>query len=118
MKRIAAALLWTSLFLVLLAGVDQFFLRVPTTVPVLAEVRAFYLDFRGRLAHLGGWKQEPTLESVIDQTAAVPPGRSPRSAETTPRFLYADRRGELHFADTMEEIPPEYRKEAQPLEPN
>jgi hypothetical protein len=115
MKRIAAALLWTSLFLVLLAGMDQFFVRVPTTVPVLAEARAFYLDFRGRLALLGGWKQEPTLESLIERTAADPPGRSAASHENTPRFLYADRRGELHFTDSLEEIPPEYRKEAQPL---
>jgi hypothetical protein len=116
MKRIVAALIWTSLFLVLLAGMDQFFLRVPTTMPILTEVRAFYLDFRSRLALLGGWRQEPTLESVIEETAAEPLLRFPRSGESAPRYLYADRRGELHFADTLKEIPPEYRKEAQLLE--
>jgi len=115
MKRLVAALLWTALFLALLAGVDQFFLRVPTTLPVLTEVRAFYLDFRGRLALLGGRGQKPTLESVIEKTASTPSVGASRTGESTPRFLYADRRGELHFADSMEEIPREYRKKAQPL---
>lgn len=118
MKRIAAALLWTSLFLVLLAGLDQFFLRVPTTVPILTEVRAFYLDFRSRLTLLNGGREESTLESVIEQTAAEPSGLSPDRTESSPRYLYADRRGELRFADSLEEIPPEYRKDAQPLDPN
>lgn len=114
MKRFAAALLWTSLFLVLLAGADQFFVRVPTTAPVLAEVRAFYLDFRGRLFSLVGREPAATLEFVIEKSAAQPPARSDREEET-PSYLYVDSRGELQFADTLEDIPPKYRQEAQPL---
>jgi hypothetical protein len=33
-----------------------------------------------------------------------------------PRYLYVDNGGQLHFADTLQEIPPRYRKEAQLLE--
>jgi hypothetical protein len=115
MKRIVAALIWTSLFLVLLAGMDQFFLRVPTTVPILTEVRAFYLDFRSRLFSLAGRKTPVTLESVIEQSDERPPVRS-GGEEGTPRYLYVDNGGQLHFADTLQEIPPRYRKEAQLLE--
>lgn len=114
MKRIAAILLWSGLFLVILFGVDQFFLRVPASAPVLDEVRTFYLDFRGRLLKLAGREPEATLESVIEGSAA-PAAARPAGKGGAPRYLYVDGQGELQFADTLEEVPAAYRKEAQPI---
>lgn len=114
MKRLAAALLWTSLFLVLLAGADQFFLRGSTTVPVLSEVRVFYLDFRQRLLSLAGRESDDTLDSVIRRNSERRPDRI-GPEEGSPHYLYVDSKGELQFADALEEIPLKYRKEAQPL---
>jgi hypothetical protein len=114
MKRFAGILLWSFLFLAILLGMDQFFLRVPGTVPALKEVREFYLDFRGRLFSLVGQERKPSLESVIEQNDA-PSHDRPGREENAPRYLYVDRKGDLQFADALEEIPPEYRKEAQLL---
>jgi len=114
MKRIAGILLWGSLFLAILLGMDQFFLRVPVDVPALKEIRAFYCDFRGRLFSLVGQEDRPSLESVIERNDVPAPAR-PGRKESAPRYLYVDRKGALQFADALEEIPSEYRKEAQPL---
>lgn len=114
MKRFAGILIWGSLFLAILLGMDQFFLRIPTTAPALKEAREFYLDFRGRIFKLVGQEGNPSLESVIEQNDAPGPDR-PGRKENAPRYLYVDRKGNLQFADALEEIPSEYRKEAQTL---
>jgi uncharacterized SAM-dependent methyltransferase len=35
--------------------------------------------------------------------------------EPKPRYVYADSRGELHFAETLAEIPEQYRTKAKVL---
>ena len=53
-----------------------------------------------------------TVEVItIRQDAGVPARQAP-----SPRYLYADENGQLQFADSMENIPPQFRKEAQRLD--
>jgi hypothetical protein len=115
MKRIARFFLWTILFLVLLVGVDQFILRFPSKAPVLTEIREIYFDFRSRLLRLVRSERGTTVESVIEQTGGKkPPSSDPEKCSA--RYLYVDQKGELQFADTLEEIPPHCRKKAQKLD--
>ena len=124
-------LFWTFLFLVMLVAVDQFFLQVPPLHPAHAAVSRFYQDFRGRLLFMLGGEdavRQPTatrqpedagsttpspdsIEAVIDQQPATP---APEE-ENAPRYLYSDAEGQLQFADSLEEIPPRYRRDAQQL---
>ena len=53
----------------------------------------------------------PSQPSTTIATPAKPKPASPR-AEPSPRYLYADDRSELHFADTLAEIPEPYRDKA------
>ena len=44
----------------------------------------------------------------------VRPADKPQ-AEPSGRYLYADGKGELHFVDSLSEVPDEYRGQAQPM---
>ncbi len=136
MKRVFRFFLWTLLFLALLLGMDQFFLRGPVQSPALTTVRHFYLDFRGRLLSLMTGNKNGSIEALIEEAETRPapsplpavksPPRpaarlapkvpSPPAEPPGPRYLYVDRRGDLHFADSWEEVPTAYRKGAQPLQ--
>ncbi len=113
MKRVYRFLLWGLVFLVLLAVCDQLLLRLPATgggpLPV---IRSFYRDFRTRLFSLAGPGGPGSIEGVIEQ-AAAPPARRP---DKGPRYLYVDGEGTLHFADSLNDIPPSFRASAQKLE--
>lgn len=134
MHRLIKPIFWTFLFLLMLLVIDQFFVQVPPIHPAHQAVSNFYKDFRGRLIDLTfGEKQiEPeSVEAVIEKqqsaeakTAAKAagatdkkPAGSARSAppEQTQRYIYSDGKGELHFADSLEEVPDEYRGQAQPM---
>ncbi len=135
MKRLVSFLFWTLLFLLLCLGIDQLLVRVEMPLPVLAEARTFYVDFRSRLLQLG--HPSPAQGTAAVKRAApgkakaveTPPAASPAAKGSTPRpqpapaaearsprYLYADKGGELHFADSLEEVPAAYRKDAQRLE--
>jgi len=131
MRRLAVFLFWTIVFIALAVGTDQLLLRVEMPLPVLAEVRTFYVDFRGRLLQLreAPPKGRPASRPAAPPSPAAAPVRPPQpppatkkgapasSAETpSPRYLYVDRGGELRFADSLEEVPAAYREEAQRLE--
>lgn len=115
MKRFFSFLFWSLVFLGLLVGIDQFFVRVPTEVPGLVEARTFYLEFRQRIRSLVMPKKEDALGKVIEG-AVGQAKRAARHKASSPRFLYVDSQGQLQFADTLEEIPAELRSQAQPLE--
>jgi hypothetical protein len=147
MKRACAFLLWTLVFLLLLAGLDQLLLRVPFSSPAPLAVATFYREVRSRLIELAGGmasapakpaKPKPSapvkgappasIEGVIEQNptrpASPPPPtqpaparlqRSPQVKEIVPRYIYADDRGELHFAETLAEIPEQFRERAKAL---
>lgn len=143
MKRLVSFLFWTFLFLAVCLGLDQLLVRVEMPLPVLSEVRSFYVDFRTRLLQLG--HRLPAKGAPAGKKAAVPPAAKgaagarpkamdvqPKGAEPpprslpektpapagagAPRYVYVDGQGELHFADSLEEVPASFRKGAQPLE--
>lgn len=126
MKPISRALLWTLLLLLILFAIDQLLLRVPVRQPILATVRSFYLDFRTRLSHLRPDGEPHSIEAVIERAEPSSVTRPPRprtqkkaapaGAAKNPKYFYADAHGELHFADSWQEIPEEFRREAQRLE--
>ena len=118
MIKILRWLLWVLVSLILLAGIDQALSRVPMKVPILEQFQEFYVDFRSRLLGLAGKKtnppsEKPSIEQVIETTEkkASAPGK-----DGPPRFLYVDDSGALQFADSLEAVPPAYRKDAQPME--
>jgi hypothetical protein len=126
MNKLTKFLLWSVVFLALLLACDQLLLRVPMRQPALATIRSFYLDFRGRLLHLGEHRPPPTIDQLIDREVQSPPPlpaakRLAPAAKTAapasgPRFLYVDGEGNLQFADRLEDIPRKYRKAARPME--
>jgi hypothetical protein len=114
MLRIVRWLVWLLISLVVVAGLDQTLLRVPLQVPVLAQFQDFYVDFRGRLFGLGGrHERKPSIEQVIETTRTQ---EAAPSEAAGPRYLYVDDAGALQFADSLEAVPPAYRREARPLE--
>jgi hypothetical protein len=133
MRRLIKPIFWTVLFLVMLLAIDQFFVQVPPVHPAHEAVSNFYRDFRGRLIDLtfGEKQAEPkSVEAVIEKQQAAekkaatkigttdkkpaPPARS-TNPETSQRYIYSDGKGELHFADSLEEVPDKYRGQAQPM---
>jgi hypothetical protein len=147
MARVLSMLLWSAVFLLLLAGIDQLLVRAPASHPAHVAVATFYRDLRSRLIDLAGetlvaqppvWpaktvppapgppsakgeqviKKPPTSPLEPPSTTAATPAK-PKPAwqtpEPSPRYLYADERGELRFADTLAEIPEPYRDKARRL---
>lgn len=133
MRRLIKPILWTILFLAMLLVIDQFFVQVPPLHPAHEAVSNFYRDFRGRLIDLASGEKKAlpqSVEEVIKEhqgtakqaaTEAAKPDKKPAApSESTPpgtsqRYIYSDGRGELHFADSLEEVPEEYRAQAQPM---
>jgi hypothetical protein len=70
-----------------------------------------------------------SVEAIIEQRAAMPPvldqpeapaaarpgTAGPQANGAQPRYVYADHQGQLHFADTLNEVPTEYRSKAKVL---
>ena len=128
MKHLFKTIFWTFFLILLLLGIDQYFVRVPASQPTVAAVRSFYLDFRARLLRQLPEEVPVSVEAVIEaaekevaqpqpQTLA-PKKAAPVSAAEEPkyRYIYADADGGLHFAATLEEIPEPFRRQAQRLE--
>ena len=144
MKRLISFLFWSFLFLVVCFGLDQLLVRVEMPLPVLSEVRTFYVDFRTRLlqlghrlpAKLGGAERKapvsapgrpkagplkpkaaaPAVSPMEKASAPAQPSPVPPAVTSNPRYFYVDKQGELHFVDRLEEVPAAYRKDAQRLE--
>jgi hypothetical protein len=143
MKRLSSFLFWCFLFLGVCFGLDQLLVRVEMPVPVLAEARTFYVDFRTRLVNLAQRVAEGQPPAGTEKTPPRPPKHesarskaieltlaaseeeeiSPAttkpfspSTEGSPRYLYVDGKGALLFSDRLEDIPAAYRKEAQFLD--
>jgi hypothetical protein len=133
MRRLFKPIFWTFLFLVMMLIIDQFLVQVPPVHPAQAAVSHFYQDLRARLIDLafGGKKAAPaSIEAVIEKEQKVEktspskikgarqkqaaPVDKPQ-AKATGRYLYADGKGELHFVDSLDEVPDEYRGQAQPM---
>lgn len=125
MKRLFKTIFWSGFLILLLLGIDQYFVRVPSSQPTLTAVQAFYLDFRSRLLRQLPEEKPVSVEAVIEaaekQVARPQPQAlaqkkaAPVSAAEEPKYLYVDAVGGLHFAASLEEIPPAFRKQAQRL---
>lgn len=116
MFKIVRWLLWVLVFLMLMSLLDQALVRVPLRVPVLQEFQVFYVDFRTRLLGLaGGETPAATVDRVIERSDPAAPKGS-RDETATPRYLYVDETGALHFAETLDAVPPQFRSEAQRME--
>jgi len=133
MHRLIKPIFWTILFLIMMLAIDQFLVQVPPVHPAHAAVSNFYRDLRGRLIDLAFNEQKEapeSIEAVIEQqqrkekTEAkkpVQPDQKKAQPPTAPqpeksqRYIYSDSKGELQFADSLEAVPAEYRKQAQPM---
>lgn len=133
MRKIIKPVFWALLFLVMMIAIDQFFVQVPPLHPAHKAVSDFYNGFRGRLIDLafGEKKAAPkSIEAIIDkqqqdEAKKQSKGKDPvkeiiapaekESTQKNQRYIYSDGKGELHFVDSLEEVPDEYRAQAQPM---
>ena len=115
MLKLLKYFLWIVVLLALALGFDQIMLKSSLSAPGLEQTQRFYVDFRTRLLGLIGDKansqQATSIDAVIEQTAIVPPKIDKKSN----RYLYVDQSGTLQFADNLQQVPSQYRQEAQPL---
>lgn len=100
-RRLGGFFLWVALFALLLVAADQAVLRLSSKGPFLGELQDCYADLRSRLLTRSG---PETIEGLLEQPEA--PSQS---------YFYADHRGELHFVDSLQQVPVRYRNEAQLL---
>ncbi len=112
MNKSSKAIFWVIVFFCLLLTVDQFLLRVEFRSGGMQVAQEFYLDFRQRLIGLGSAPAPQSVEEVISEKEDV----APVPEAPAPRYLYADENGQLQFADSMEDIPPEFRKGAERMD--
>ncbi|MEZ4601153.1 MAG: hypothetical protein R2940_15290 [Syntrophotaleaceae bacterium] len=117
--------LWSAVFLVLVVAADQALLHLDADRPLIRNFQECYRDFRTRL--LGGRpspmpvprptrpssgpvpcekERNRTVEAILEQS----------SKDRKTSYLYVDRQGVLQFADSLDEVPPAYRRSAQALE--
>ena len=131
MHRLIKPIFWTFLFLVMMIVIDQVLIQVPPIHPAHTAVRNFYQDFRSRLTDFtfGEKKATPkSIEAVIaNQQKETVPKKTEQTkgqqAEATAapkaqkgqRYIYSDGKGELHFADSLDDVPDQYRGLAQPM---
>ena len=133
MHRLIKPIFWTFLFLVMMLVIDQFLVQVPPVHPAHAAVSNFYKDFRGRLNDLAFGEKNfklKSIEAVITKQQKNQKKSSPKAikaaqgktvtattsqAKSLQRYIYSDGKGELHFTDSLDDVPDEYRGQAQPI---
>jgi hypothetical protein len=116
MLKLFKYFLWLVVLVALTVGFDQLMVRVPLETPGMKQVQQFYVDFRSRLIQLFPQQNQPpqpvdVIEAVIKKKADPSTG----SAKKSGRYLYVDGSGTLQFADSLQQVPQKYRKDAQPL---
>ena len=114
MLKLIKYFLWVVVLLALSVGFDQVMLKVPMDAPGLQQTQQFYVDFRTRLIGLFDKeaKSHPdVIEAVIKKATAL----SPSATKKTGRYLYVDSNGILQFADSLQQVPSQYRQDAQPM---
>ena len=114
MLKLIKYFLWIVVLLALTLGFDQLMLKLPLHAPGLKQIQVFYIDFRTRLFGLvrSDTDQKPaSIEAVIEKTTPTPK----QSAQEPKRYLYVDASGTLQFADSLQQVPSQYRQDAQPL---
>jgi len=104
---------WGLFLLLLIATVDQVLLRVKLPVPGYGAVQNFYSDFRSRL--LGLAEKDPVAAKIPHREEKLSTAKTTTASKKKIRYLYADGEGALQFADSLDQVPLQYRKNAQPL---
>jgi hypothetical protein len=102
------------IILLLAISFDQIMMRSSITLPGARAGQQFYVDFRTRLVHL----LSPATDSAKDSIGKVIETTTRQALQPstpTQRYIYVDRHGVLQFADSLQDVPAEFRKEAQPL---
>jgi len=112
MFKLLRVIFWLAVAGALVVVIDQALLRAPLETPGLVQVQRFYVDFRGRLFSLVGI--EKAQDSIGRMIETAPP-LSPQTGGKGRRYLYVDENGALQVADSYEQVPRRYRKDAQPL---
>ena len=131
MHRLFKPIFWTFLFLVMMLVIDQALVQIPPVHPSHAAISNFYQDFRSRLIDLAFDEKKTTPESIeaviAKQQKETPPKEEEQTKEQqikasaatkskkTQRYIYSDGKGELHFTDSLDDVPDEYRGLAQPM---
>ena len=133
MHRLIKPIFWTFLFLIMMLVIDQFLVQVPPVHPAQAAVSTFYRDFRSRLTDLAFGEKKAAPKSIEAVIASQQKGRKnpvqkakspdqkktkapiPPQKQKPQRYLYSDGKGELHFTDSLDEVPDKYRGQAQPM---
>ncbi len=113
MRFFLRILFWFMVVVVLATAIDVAMHRARFHQGALGAAQTFYLDFRNRLVSI--WSPS-TIDAVIETTAEPIPQQAPSKAGAT-RYLYKDSDGQLQFADSLDEVPPPFRQEAQPMYP-
>jgi hypothetical protein len=116
MFKLTRWIIWGFLTLLLLTLIDQTLLRVDLPIPGYAEVHKFYRDFRSRLLGLVDKDPVARVISTTKEAALAEVKKAPTTGQKVlPRFLYVDSEGALQFADSLDLVPLQYRRDAQPL---
>ncbi|WP_020678164.1 hypothetical protein [Geopsychrobacter electrodiphilus] len=117
MFKLTRWFLWGLFSLLLLTILDQVLLRVNLPVPGYTEVHEFYIDFRSRLIELVD--KDPVARVIStnksEKSEQVKKTISTNTKQKTQRYLYVDAEGALQFADSLEQVPLQYRRDAQPM---
>ena len=114
MLKLLKYFLWLVVLFALILGFDQLMLKSSLHAPGLKQTQRFYVDFRTRLLGMTGGKTDPqtvSIDAVIEKTTQTPPLSNKKSS----RYLYVDNSGTLQFADNLQQVPSQYRQDAQPL---
>lgn len=111
---------WLLASLLLLGAIDQVMLRVPLEMAGLKPAQTFYVDFRTRMIGLitGTAAEEAmpaAVDSSIEQVIETNKAIKPQISQKSQRYLYVDETGALQFADSLSQVPKQFRDEAQPL---
>ena len=131
MYRLIKPIFWTFLFLIMMLVIDQFLVQVAPIHPAHATVSNFYQDFRSRLTALAFGEKKATPKSIEAVIAKKQKETAPKKteqakehqaestaapqAQKAQRYIYSDGKGELHFADSLDDVPDKYRRLAQPM---
>jgi hypothetical protein len=117
MFKIARWFIWGLFSLLLLTAIDQVLLRVDLPVPGYAQIHEFYVDFRSRLLGLTSNDSVGRVISTAQKNVPENPATRPLShpKKVSPRYLYVDGDGALQFVDSLDQVPLQYRRDAQPL---
>jgi len=115
-KRFGRFLIWSSLFILVLLAFDLSMVYVPSRSTGFNQIRNIYLDFRFRLLGLVTGNPAGDLDKfLLDRLSGQGTSRD-LAQKNGPRFFYVDQNGDIRFVANLDEIPYNYRAQAQKLE--